>query len=139
MSRSRFRINLYSIVAWMSRNPFLENRHDIWSLSDSNRVRIHNHLVGKRTLDHLAKLGKLSNCHIVKISQAFYSINNSRKNMKDPCLLVRNKMGLKANKLYFISISTAAIKQYILAELMSLMTSDLNSNIKHKFTDITKT
>ena len=130
MSRSRFRINLYSIVAWMSRNPLLENRHDIWSLSDSNRIRIHN---------HLAKLGKLSNCHIVKISQAFCSINNSRKNMKHPCLLVRNKMGPNANKLCFISISTAAIKQYILAELMSLMTSDLNSNIKHKFTDITKT
>ena len=28
------------------------NRHDIWSLSDSNRIRTHNHLVRKGTLNH---------------------------------------------------------------------------------------
>ena len=32
------------------------NRRDIWSLSDSNRIRTHNHLVCKPTLSHLAKL-----------------------------------------------------------------------------------
>ena len=32
------------------------NRRDIWSLSDSNRIRTHNHLVCKPTLNHLAKL-----------------------------------------------------------------------------------
>ena len=35
------------------------NWHDIWSLSDSNRARTHNHLLRKRTLNHLAKLRKL--------------------------------------------------------------------------------
>ena len=33
--------------------------HDIWSLSDSSRIRTHNHLVCKWTLDHLAKLASL--------------------------------------------------------------------------------
>ena len=32
------------------------NRHEIRSLSDCNWTRIHNHLVRKRTLNHLAKL-----------------------------------------------------------------------------------
>ena len=29
---------------------------NIWSLSDGNGIRTHNHLVRKRTLNHLAKL-----------------------------------------------------------------------------------
>ena len=33
-----------------------QNRHGIWSLSGCNRTQIHNHLVCKRTLNHLAKL-----------------------------------------------------------------------------------
>ena len=33
-----------------------QNRHGIWSLSECNRNQIHNHLVCKRTLNHLAKL-----------------------------------------------------------------------------------
>ena len=32
------------------------NRREIWSLSDCNWTRTHNHLVHKRTLNHLAKL-----------------------------------------------------------------------------------
>ena len=32
------------------------NRRYIWSLSDSNGIRTHNHLVRKRTLNHLASL-----------------------------------------------------------------------------------
>ena len=34
------------------------NRHDIWSLSDSNGIETHNHLVHKWTLNHLAKQAK---------------------------------------------------------------------------------
>ena len=34
------------------------NRRDIWRLSDCNGTRTHNHLVRKRTLNHLAKLSK---------------------------------------------------------------------------------
>ena len=34
------------------------NRRDIWSLSDCNGSRTHNHLVRKRILNHLAKLTK---------------------------------------------------------------------------------
>ena len=38
------------------------NKRDIWSLSDSNGIRTHNHLVGKRTLNQLGKPAKWSSC-----------------------------------------------------------------------------
>ena len=34
----------------------------IWSLSDSNGIRTHKHLVRKRTFNHLAKLAKWLSC-----------------------------------------------------------------------------
>ena len=37
-----------------------ELRRDTWTLSDSNRIRIHNHLVHKWTLNQLAKLVECS-------------------------------------------------------------------------------
>ena len=40
----------------------VRNRRDIWSLSDCNGTRTHNHLVCKRTLNHLAKLVKWLSC-----------------------------------------------------------------------------
>ena len=54
MSRTRFRVNPPSIVAWMSRNSLLEA--GVKSEVDSNWTRTQNHLVRKRTLNHLAKL-----------------------------------------------------------------------------------
>ena len=36
------------------------SRREIWSLSDCNCTRTHNHLVHKRTLNHLAKLASLA-------------------------------------------------------------------------------
>ena len=38
------------------------SRREIWSLSDCNWTRTHNHLVDKRTLNHLAKLAKWLSC-----------------------------------------------------------------------------
>ena len=38
------------------------NSCDIWNLSDCNWTRTHNHLVRKRTLNHLAKLAKWLSC-----------------------------------------------------------------------------
>ena len=38
-------VNVKKVLAW--------NRHDIWSLSGSNGIRTHNHLVRKQTLSHL--------------------------------------------------------------------------------------
>ena len=35
-------------------------KRDIWSLSDFNGIRTHNHLVCKQTLHHLAKLSSLA-------------------------------------------------------------------------------
>ena len=43
-------LNVKEVLAW--------NRRDIWSLSDKNGIRTHNHLVCIRTLNHLATLGK---------------------------------------------------------------------------------
>ena len=41
-------LNVKELLAW--------RRCEIWSLSDCNWTRTHNHLVRKRTLNHLAKL-----------------------------------------------------------------------------------
>ena len=57
MSRTCFRVNLHSIVAWMSRD-----RSDIWSLSDSHGIWTDNHLVCKPRLNHLAKPVKWLSC-----------------------------------------------------------------------------
>ena len=38
------------------------SRREIWSLSDCNLTRTHNHLVHKWTLNHLAKLAKWLSC-----------------------------------------------------------------------------
>ena len=58
MSRKNFRVNLHSI-AFLNVKEFLASgsRH-IWILGDSNQIRTHNHLVFKRTLNHLAKVAK---------------------------------------------------------------------------------
>ena len=47
-------LNVKELLAW--------NKCDNWSLSDSNRIQTHNHLVHKQTLNHLAKLAKRLNC-----------------------------------------------------------------------------
>ena len=39
-----------------------QSRREIWSLSDCNWTRTHNHLVCKWTLNHLAKLTKWLSC-----------------------------------------------------------------------------
>ena len=49
------------------------SRREIWSLSDCNWTRTHNHLVHKRTLNHLAKLAKwLSSVVSTYLYGAFY-------------------------------------------------------------------
>ena len=45
-------LNVKELLAW--------NRRDIWNLSDSNRIRTHNHLLCKQTLNHLVFFYKLS-------------------------------------------------------------------------------
>ena len=47
-------LNVKELLAW--------NRRDIWSLSDSSRIRTHNHLLCKRTLNHLVFVYELSGC-----------------------------------------------------------------------------
>ena len=45
-------LDVKELLAW--------NRRDIWSVTDSNGIRTHNHLVRTRTLNHLAKLTGLA-------------------------------------------------------------------------------
>ena len=56
MSCTNFRVNSYSIVYLNIKELLAWSRRHIWSLSDSNVIQIHNHLLRKRTLNHLAKL-----------------------------------------------------------------------------------
>ena len=61
-SRTSFRVNPHSIVCLNVKELLARSRRHIWSLSDSNGIRTHNHLVRKRTLNHLAKLAKWLSC-----------------------------------------------------------------------------
>ena len=79
MSYMHFRVNLYSMVPWMSRN-----RWSIWSLSDSNGIQTHKQLVHKQTLNNLAKLAKKLKTYICYfLSNLYFSPNVSpSKTMK---------------------------------------------------------
>ena len=50
MSRTSFKVNLHSIVCLNLKELLARSRRHIWSLSDSNRIRTHNHLNKKQTL-----------------------------------------------------------------------------------------
>ena len=56
-----FKANSHSIVVWMSKNSFLQNRRQIWSLSHWQGTRTH---VCKRKLNHLDKLEKWLSCAV---------------------------------------------------------------------------
>ena len=43
------------------------SRREIWNLSDCNWTRTHNHLVHKRTFNHLAKLAKWLSCEYLSV------------------------------------------------------------------------
>ena len=58
MSRTRFRVNLHSIVCLNVKEHLAWSRRHIWNLSDCNGIRTHKHLIRERTLNHLAKLAK---------------------------------------------------------------------------------
>ena len=60
MSHTSFRVNPHSIVCLNVKELLAQRRRHIWSLSDSNEIRTHNHLVHKQTLNHLAKLASLA-------------------------------------------------------------------------------
>ena len=76
MSRKRFRVNLHSIVCLNVKELLARSTCHIWSLSDSNVIRTHNHLVRKRTLNHLAKLAVCSvhlTLYVYHVTYAFQS------------------------------------------------------------------
>ena len=64
MSRTRFQRDstLYSCLN--VKELLARSRCESWNLSDCNWTRIQNHLVRKRTLNHLAKLAKWLSCFL---------------------------------------------------------------------------
>ena len=50
------------------------NRHHISSLSYSNEIPTHNHIVHKRTIHHLAKLTKSLSCVLVLICTVYFTV-----------------------------------------------------------------
>ena len=56
MSRTIFRVNLHCIVCLNVKQLLAQSGRHIWSLSHSNEIRTHNHLVHKQALDSLAKM-----------------------------------------------------------------------------------
>ena len=56
MSRTIFRVNPHSIICLNVNKLLARSRRYVWSSSDTNEIQIHNHLVRKGTLNHLAKL-----------------------------------------------------------------------------------
>ena len=62
---NNFQFTVGPYVLIMSRTRFMSchlagSRREIWSLSDCNWIRTHNHLVRKGTLNHIAKLADLA-------------------------------------------------------------------------------
>ena len=56
MSRTSFRVNPHSIVCLNVKELLAQSRRHIWSLSDSNEIRTHNHLARKRTFNRISLL-----------------------------------------------------------------------------------
>ena len=55
--------NESTLYSWLNVKQLLaQNRRDSWSLSDSNEIRTHNHLVCRQTLNHLSKQAKWLSC-----------------------------------------------------------------------------
>ena len=76
-----------TIYSWLNvKERLTPNRRDIWSLSDSNRIRTHNYLVRKRTLNHLAKqandwavvrayLNGAFDCYVIIMPRTCFRVN----------------------------------------------------------------
>ena len=62
LSRTSFRVNPDSIVCLNVKELLARSRRHIWSLSDTNEVQTHNHLVRKWTLNGWMLGYKLSGC-----------------------------------------------------------------------------
>ena len=82
MSRTRFGVNLHSIVCLNVKEPLARSRRHIWSLSDCNGIWTHNHLVRKRTLNHLAKLNCLAKLLSVCLQTKWLSVRIPLQSLK---------------------------------------------------------
>ena len=69
MSRTTFKVNQHSIVAWILRKFLLWRRRKILILSNSNWTGSHNHLVYQQAPNHFAELTKWLSCFL---STSFY-------------------------------------------------------------------
>ena len=58
MSRNSFIVNRHSTVCLNVKELLARSRRHIWSLRDSSRIRTHNHLARKRTLNQFDQFGQ---------------------------------------------------------------------------------
>ena len=58
---------------------FARDRRDFWSLSGSNGIRTHNHLVRKQILNYLAKLASFYVLSTLSLNQQVHSANDNPK------------------------------------------------------------
>ena len=65
VSFTRFKVNLLCVVVCVI-VFFCSKRRDIWSWSDCNGILTQNHLVRKRSLNHLSKLVKMDLAKMVE-------------------------------------------------------------------------
>ena len=79
-------LNVKELLAW--------SRHEIWSLSDCNWSRTQNHLLRKRTLNHLAKLALWPNgwMFVYELSDSGFDSSCSHLSKWWFCLWLQNVM-----------------------------------------------
>ena len=62
MSLVSFRVNPHHVACLIVKELLAGSRRHFWSLSYSNTIQIHDHVVCKWALNHLAKLAKWLSC-----------------------------------------------------------------------------
>ena len=104
LSRTSFRVNPPSIVCLNGKELLSQNRRLIWSLSDSNEIWTHNHLVRERKLNHLAKLALTGWVLVYKLNDCRFESRCCHLN-SDECLkMFRRKVSQWFCKFKFCEI-----------------------------------
>ena len=104
LSRTSFRVNPPSIVCLNGKELLSQNRRLIWSLSNSNEIWTHNHLVRERKLNHLAKLALTGWVLVYKLNDCRFESRCCHLN-SDECLkMFRRKVSQWFCKFKFCEI-----------------------------------
>ena len=115
-----FRVNPLSIVSLKVKELLARSRSHIWDLSDSNEIRTHNHLVRKRTLNHLAKLARRFSCVVSTHFYGAFDCTNFRVNphsissnlpFNEGCLINPERVSSKMNLVTMAANNSTKLSQ----------------------------